>query len=141
MAGMEMEISGRQPEWGRDIGTPIAVLRLEPEDLAARGLKFERGYDDLDNVRVAWFGENIAFVRHERSPCPGTEIVVSGFRPERASEASRDLDAVLRRLSLSTRDLSWTHPDISAAPTRVASRAWHYACRFLSRRSRTKSPS
>lgn len=41
-------------DWGKDLGDPVAVLRVEPEQLTREvGLAFVRGYDDLDYVRVA----------------------------------------------------------------------------------------
>ena len=99
---------------GREIGTPIAVLRLEPEDFVARGMvtKFKRGYDDLDYVKVAWVAENVALVRHPRSPKRGTEVVMSDFKPGERAKASRELHDLLRSLQLSRRDVSWLHPDL-----------------------------
>jgi hypothetical protein len=99
---------------GREIGTPVALLSLEPEECVARGMvpKFERDYDDLDYVEVAWLGDNVALVRHPRSPKPGTEIVFSDFKPERRARAARELAKVLHSLHLSKRDVSWIRSDV-----------------------------
>lgn len=93
---------------------PLAILRLEPEDFVARGVvpKFKRDHDDLDYVEVAWLRDNIALVRHPRSPKPGTEVVISDFKPEQRARALRELDELLRSLHLSKRDVSWIHPDL-----------------------------
>jgi hypothetical protein len=109
-----------RPEWGREIGTPVAVLSLEPDDLIARGAvsMFINGYDDLDKVRVAWLSDNVALVRHEGAPSPGTEVVISDFRPDRAAAASRELGNVLRALRLSEEHLTWTRPDLGTVPAK-----------------------
>ena len=106
--------SDHSNESGREIGTPIAVLSLEPDEFVARGIvpKFERDYDDLDYVEVAWLRDNVALVRHPRSPAPGTEVVISDFRPEHRARASRELAKVLRSLQLSKRDVAWIRPDV-----------------------------
>ena len=117
----------RKWKWGKDAGTSIAVLRLEPHDLAARGVTFEDGYDDLDHVKIAWLRDNVALVRHESSPAPGTEIVIAGFRPEHASRALDELALVLERLRLSKEDLSWIRDDLTAALSRPAPRGLRYA--------------
>ena len=106
--------SARPKASGQEIGTPIAVLRLEPEDFVARGVvaRFKRDHDDLDYVKVAWLGDNIALVRYPRSPKPGTEVVVSDFKPGRGARTSRELDELLRSLRLSKRDVAWLHPEL-----------------------------
>jgi hypothetical protein len=104
----------RSSHSGREIGTPIAILRLEPEDFVARGVvrRFKDDYDDLDYVKVAWVRDNVALVRHPRSPKPGTELVISDFKPGQRARASRELEELLRSLHLSKRDVSWMHPDL-----------------------------
>ena len=135
----------RHWEWGKDIGTPIAVLRLEPGDLASRGVTFESGYDDLDNIKIAWLRDNVALVRHEGSPVPGTEIVITEFRSEYASRALNDLTSVLQSLRLSKEDLSWIRDDLDARPTPPIGRGWWHvierAVALISGHSRAGSSS
>jgi len=107
-----MDSMRKQKEWGSDFGTPIAVLRLEPDALVARGFKFERGYDDLDNLRFHRLNDGLALVRHEHSPSPGTEVVVRDFSVTDTNDAVRALRQALEVLGLSRRELSWIHPSL-----------------------------
>jgi regulatory Fis family protein len=119
MASGEVEEHEMKP--GSDIGTPIAILRFEPDELAnTRRLRFHRGYDDLDYVNVARLNANVALVRHEGSPVPGTEIVLmSGLEP-----VANQLESILKELGLSDSDLTWKHPAFthSALPLETADR-------------------
>jgi hypothetical protein len=95
-------------KWGTDFGEPIAVLRLEPDQLARRGdIKFRRGYDDLDELRVARIrtsgGGRFALLRHVNAPEPGTEVVAL-IQP---TNVSRDIASVLALLELTNDDVTW----------------------------------
>jgi hypothetical protein len=92
-------------------GDPIAVLRMEPDELAkSRRIKFRSGHDDLDRLRIARIrtadGQTFALVRHLHAPRPGTEIVTVTS----SSDLWGDIQGVLERLNLTDKDLAWWHP-------------------------------
>src|SRR5262245_50235550 len=135
----------RQSGDGRSIGTPIALVRLEPQQLTARSsLKFEDSHDDLDYVRVAWVDDNTALVRHIGAPTPGTEIIVTDFEPARPLRAVEHLDTVLRKLDLTVGDVTWRHPVLAkAVRSRGSYRLGEMLRRarvFLFNRNRKNSP-
>jgi len=103
-------------EWGSDLGEPIALLRVELEQLAKiAGVSFCSGHDDLDHVKVAIVtvpsGAAYALVRHERSPEQGTEIVARAHQPSAA--LGTDLQSLLERLGVSPVALAWVRPDVT----------------------------
>jgi upstream activation factor subunit UAF30 len=112
---MRLQVVEPPTDWGEDLGDPIAVLRVEPEQLTREtGVMFVRGYDDLDYVRVAAVslsgGQPFLLVRHEGKPQGGTEIVPSrGVSRDISSQLVRLLDA----LQLGPQDVAWSHPQIS----------------------------
>lgn len=130
-------------DWGKDLGSPVAVLRPEPEQLTRdAGLSFVPGYDDLDNVRVAAVslesGPEFLLVKHEGKPQGGTEIVLSA---EPGRDISRDFWSLLRALHLTGRDVLWMHPDISLPskrrPRRMASQ-YSFAKQHIPARTQKK---
>ncbi len=109
-------------EWGNDFGEPIAVLRLEPDELARRhGFDFQSGYDDLDDIQVARVrtkGRMFALLRHVHSPKPGTEVVALS----RSRNMAHDVASILHRLNLDESDLAWKHPTPGRTPARPIAR-------------------
>ena len=94
---------------GTDLGQAIAVIRFEPKQLKQKlHLKFEHDHDDLDYVQVARLGPAVSLVRHQGSPSPGTEIVLTAATG--LPRAARILAEALRTLGLSEHDLTWRHP-------------------------------
>ena len=98
-------------DWGRDLGEPIAVLRLEPGQLKRRrNIEFRSGYDDLDELCIASIetreGARFALVRHVHAPKPGTEVVA--LAPPK--HVSRDIASVLEVLNLTDKDVAWKRP-------------------------------
>jgi hypothetical protein len=111
-------------EWGKDLGDPVAVIRVEPEDLSRDlGLKFIRGHDDLDYLRLAAVslndGQPFLLVRHEGKPDPGTEIISSGAA---SRNLSGELTRLLHALHVGPGHIVWTHPKIVLVPDRAAQR-------------------
>ena len=105
-------------EWGKDLGDPVAVIRAEPEQLTRDlGVKFVRGHDDLDYLRLAAVslsdGHPFLLVRHEGKPGAGTEII-SATAP--SPELSGELTRLLRALRVAPGHVVWTHPQITLAP-------------------------
>jgi hypothetical protein len=108
-------------EWGKDLGDPVAVIRAEPEQLTRElGLKFVRGHDDLDYLRLAAVslndGHPFLLVRHEGKPDAGTEIISSTTAPSR--DLSSELGRLLQALHVGPGHVVWTHPKITLAPAR-----------------------
>jgi hypothetical protein len=100
-------------EWPRGLERAIAVVALEPRELAARcGLRFEMSGDDLDAFEGALLGtpsgKHFALVRHRGAPLPGTEV----WAHSDSVDLSTDLQEALHVLDLTTKDLAWTHPNI-----------------------------
>jgi len=96
---------------------PVALLRLQPEELSARiGIQFQPAHDDLDMLDwarvVGLSGRPYALVRHRHSPEPGTQILVRSD----SSDLWQDVVDVLKDLQLSERDPAWTAPE--AVPAR-----------------------
>src|SRR5688572_29206948 len=91
---------------------PVAVLRLNPEELSERiGIRFQAAHDDLDMLDwarvIGLSGRPYALVHHRHSPEPGTQIVV----PYDSSDLWENLLDVLNGLNLTERDLAWTSPE------------------------------
>jgi hypothetical protein len=112
-------------EWGKDLGDPVAVIRAEPEELTRElGLKFVRGHDDLDFLRLAAVslndGHPFLLVRHEGKPDAGTEII-SAAAP--SPDMSTKLTRLLRALHVEPRHVVWTHPQVTLAPARSPRRS------------------
>lgn len=96
---------------GTDFGEPIAVLKIEPDQLARRrAIRFRAGYDDLDELRVARIktpeGGQFALLRHIHAPKPGTEVVALS----RSTNVSRDITSILNFLELTDADVVWRVP-------------------------------
>jgi DNA-binding protein HU-beta len=94
-----------------DFGEPIAVLKIEPDQLARRhAIRFRAGYDDLDELRVARIktpeGGEFALLRHVHAPKPGTEVVALS----RSTNVSRDIASILNLLDLTLADVVWRVP-------------------------------
>ena len=105
-------------EWGKDLGDPVAVIRAEPEQLTRDlGLRFVRGHDDLDYLRLAAVslsdGHPFLLVRHEGKPGAGTEIISATAPSPKLSAA---LTRLLRALHVGPGHVVWTHPQITLAP-------------------------
>lgn len=67
--------------WPGGIDKAVAVLIAEPSDLAARyGIEFTRDLDDLDYHQLAVVrllsGRLVMFIRYQRSPHPGTTVLI-----------------------------------------------------------------
>lgn len=112
-------------EWGKDLGDPVAVIRAEPEQLTRElGLKFVRGHDDLDFLRLAAVslndGHPFLLVRHEGKPDGGTEII-SATAP--SPDLSSELTRLLHALRVRPGHVVWTHPQITLAPDRSPRRS------------------
>jgi len=96
--------------------TPVAVIALEPSELAGRrGLRFRSAYDDLDTLAFAVLtlpdGEEVALVRHRNASRPGTELLVA-----HDAQAVRSLVlTTLQWLDLSQGDVSWMRDDVPAS--------------------------
>ena len=88
-------------------GQPIAILALEPPELAARyGLGFGTGFDDVDYSRFTNFelgdGSHVLLLKHLRAPIAGTEIWADSKADWPATIA-----ALLAKLDLTEQDLLW----------------------------------
>ena len=120
-------------EWGRDLGDPIAVVRLEPADLAKnRGIAFTRGHDDLDSLLIAQVkatscGE-YALVRHDHAPSPGTQILCR-IQAKDANRLVVDLLELLIYLRVPSRAVTWTAPRIESAWRQRSRKAQSHAVR------------
>jgi hypothetical protein len=106
-------------EWGRDLGDPIAVVRLEPGELAKnRGIAFISGHDDLDSLLIALVkatsGREYALVRHDHAPSPGTQIL-SRTQVKDPKRVFVDLLELLTYLRVPIPAVTWTAPRIEAA--------------------------
>jgi hypothetical protein len=93
---------------------PVAVLRLEPDELpTAKSLNFREGFDDLDYLVFATLllssGREVTLVRHTNAPNPGTEICMV---PEDNAIALTILESI-KILNLTKADLSWTLQDFT----------------------------
>jgi hypothetical protein len=97
----------------KGIDRPIALLRLEPENLALRaGINFEEVSDDLDQAKLCLIrtteGRPYILLKYLRSPQAGTEVLTTSDSADLAS----DLDEVLEELGLTTRDVAWELPEL-----------------------------
>jgi Cdc6-like AAA superfamily ATPase len=95
---------------------PVAVLRMEPDELTSKGvLSFREGFDDLDYLVFAMLslpsGRKVTLVRHTNAPSPGTEVCVV---PEETAIVLTILETI-QTLNLTVADLSWIHPDYASA--------------------------
>jgi hypothetical protein len=91
---------------------PIALLRLEPEELTVKNaLEFYESFDDLDYLRYSCLTLPsecpVTLVRHRGAPVPGTEICVATNN----SDAAETVVEALKQLGLALQDLSWIHPE------------------------------
>ena len=91
------------------------MLRQEPDEIARRAkLQFRSGFDDLDVLRWAEIvGKRgrYALVRHQHSPTPGTEVLISSS----SSSPRLDLLDLLETLAITEAELVWAHPDVAVA--------------------------
>ena len=68
-------------DWKAGLGAPmrsIAVLDLEPDDFASRGVRFETDFDNLDTLRwapVSVGNSLFVLVRHDHAPVGGTQLL------------------------------------------------------------------
>jgi hypothetical protein len=88
-------------------GQPIAILALEPPELAARfGLGFGTGFDDVDYSRFTNYelgdGSHVLLLKHLRAPIAGTEIWA-----DRKADWPATIAALLAKLNLTEQDLLW----------------------------------
>ncbi len=95
-------------------GRPIAMLALEPDELAARyGLAFEEGYDTLDYFERAAIaladGSQVWLMRHRGNPVAGTIIYADA-----AADPSRVRGLLAHALGLDEADFLWTAPSSEA---------------------------
>jgi hypothetical protein len=95
---------------------PVAVLRMEPDELTSKEvLSFREGFDDLDYLVFATLllpsGREVTLVRHANAPSPGTEVCVV---PDEKAIVLTILETV-QTLNLTVADLSWIHPDYASA--------------------------
>jgi hypothetical protein len=105
--------------WPNGIDKPIAVLRAEPDELAARyGLQFRAGSDDFDRFQEAALrlrsGRPVLLYRYERSPSTGTTVTID--QVDRAREA---LDELIAALELRRRGITWVSDEVAAGATAV----------------------
>ncbi len=117
------------PEWGSDLGNPIALLNREPAELGrAPGLEFVPGHDDLDAVLVAVLrapsGRDYALVRHVNSPSPGTEVLTRVPLAQAAIIAD-DLRELLHVLGLGQDAIEWVAPLVGATLSPAGSTRQH----------------
>ncbi|WP_404788964.1 tetratricopeptide repeat protein [Altericista sp. CCNU0014] len=107
---------------------PVAVLRMEPDELTSTGvLSFREGFDDLDYLVFAMLslpsGREVTLVRHANAPNPGTEVCVvpeekaiaSSLRAVTHQESALAILETVKTLNLTVADLSWIHPDYAEA--------------------------
>lgn len=108
--------------WPSGDGRPLAVLRLEPAQLATRyGLRFDAGYDNLDAYQRAALampgGNQVWLVRHRGDPEPGTVAYVDA-----AQELLQAKAFLMQTLGLVTADFRWMAP--GAADPVAATGSW-----------------
>lgn len=101
--------------WPHGLCQAIAVLSAEPNDLHhSLGIEFTDSHDGLDYTRSAIVQlpseAEVALVRHQGSPSPGTEVWVH----QDAVAPRRLLDELLAALKQDKDALHWTHPALSA---------------------------
>ena len=107
----------KKGRWPSGIDKPIAVLRAEPDELAARyGLEFHAGSDELDRFREAALrlgsGRSVLLYRYERSPGIGTTVSIDGG--DRAFEA---FDEIAVALGVRKREFVWISDEAGSGPT------------------------
>jgi hypothetical protein len=91
---------------------PVAILPLEPEELAARTpVIFQKGFDDLDMLLFCLpqlpSGRDVTLVRHKNCPSPGTEVWIE-WQNTSAMTTSQEYLATLK---LTLDDLTWINPN------------------------------
>jgi hypothetical protein len=101
----------------------VGLLELTPAQLAERfALDFESGSDDLDGYKLAAVGEpqvgQFWLFSHDRTPVPGTEVMV-----DMATDRETALASVWLALRLDTRAFSWVSP-YATCPPADPSEAW-----------------
>jgi hypothetical protein len=92
--------------------SPIALSRLEPDELAVKGApKFRESFDDLDYLKYSCLTlpseRPVALVRHRGASVSGTKICIA----ENNLDAAETVVEALKQLGLSIQDLSWIHPE------------------------------
>jgi hypothetical protein len=100
---------------------PVAVLRMEPDELTSKGvLSFREGFDDLDYLVFAMLslpsGREVTLVRHTNAPSPGTEVCVV---PEETAIVLTIIETI-KTLNIAVTDLSWIHPDCANVPMDIS---------------------
>jgi hypothetical protein len=133
-------------EWGSDLGTPVAILGIEPDEIRRkRGIAFADGYDDLDSVSVALVkaksGIEYALLRHLNAPKPGTEVLARAKEAQRRRCAS-DLVELLEYLRLEDGAITWLAPAIRSEWKALMSdpKRTRAGLRAVKRASRTSRP-
>ena len=94
--------------WPSGDSRPIAVLALEPDELAARyGLTYDEAVDDLDRVQLAAIGladgSQLWLSKHLEDPNPGMVV-----RIDVADDPVSARAQLLAALGLDERALLWT---------------------------------
>jgi hypothetical protein len=107
-------------KWPSGDGRAIAVLRVEPAELASRyGITFVESIDDLDRysesvIRLS-SGRRLLLLRYRGNPSPGTEV-----HADAADDPIEAQDELLAALALSADAFSWVVPqeggESNAAP-------------------------
>ena len=97
----------------RGLAKSVAVLRMEPSELAQRfGISFEEHSDDLGALNAAVFettgGKQFGLLRHKGCPSPGTEVLVD----EKSTNPSADLKEFMTLLGITEEDILLTAPGI-----------------------------
>jgi hypothetical protein len=90
----------------------VAMIRQEPAEISKLAkLEFRESWDDLDYLTFAILSlpsnNEVALVRHQCSPEPGTEICVS----HNQQNVAEVIEETLNLLNLTSDDLTWVHPD------------------------------
>ena len=100
--------------WPSGDSRPIAMLALEPDELASGyGFAFEEGYDALDYFKRAAIaladGSQVWLMRHRGNPVAGTIIYADA-----AADPSRVRGLLAHALGLDEADFLWTAPNSEA---------------------------
>jgi uncharacterized protein YjbI with pentapeptide repeats len=90
----------------------VAMIRQEPAEISKLvKLEFRESWDDLDYLTFAILSlssnDEVALVRHQCSPEPGTEICVS----HNQQNVGKIIEETLDKINLTSDDLTWVHPD------------------------------
>ena len=100
---------------------PIATIRQKPSEIKKIiEIEFTEAYDDLDYLVFAILdlpsANRVGLVSHQHSPDLGTEICVSyELLNETGCDTKMNVTEIIKdtliKLSLSSKDLNWVHPD------------------------------